>query len=156
MPHKSAHSRADGWRFTTHLLLDFEQNQNCENAHFSRLHHRFTVYVETLCFHRSRPVYSRHMALFRRFTAARRFRTLLANSFLNVPAAHRSDQNWTHLPKIGEVDLSESSIWGRPFRGAKLLYQLMAKNSALLCLERFFSKIGKTAETIKTEFSVLS
>lgn len=129
--------------------------RNCENARFSPLHHRFTVYVETLCFHRSRPVYSLHMALFRRFTAARRFWTFLSNSLLSVPAAYRSDQNWTHLPKIGEVDLSESPIWGRPFRGAKLRCQLMAENSALLCLERFFSKIGKTAEAIKTELSVL-
>ena len=27
----------------------------------------------------------------------------MSNRFLSTPAAHRSDQNWTHLPKIGEV-----------------------------------------------------
>lgn len=77
-------------------------------------------------------------------------------AFLSTPAAYRSDQNWTHLPKIGEISLSESLIFGRPFRGGKIRCQLMAENSALLCLERFFSKIGKTVEAIKTEFSVLS
>lgn len=128
------------------------KTQNCENAHFSRLHHSFTVYVETLCFHRSRPVYSLHMALFRRFTAARRFWTFLSNSLLSVPAAYRSDQNWTHLPKIGEVDLSKSPILGCPFRGGKIRCQMAAENSALFCLKMFFSKIGKTAGLSKLNF----
>ena len=80
----------------------------------------------------------------------------MSNSFLSVPAAYKSDQNWTNLPKIGEIDLSESPILDRPFRGAKLRCQLAAENSALLYLKRFFSKIGKTAGAIKAEFSVLT
>jgi hypothetical protein len=43
-----------------------------------------------------------------------------------------------------------------PFRGGKIRCQLTADFSALLCLERFFSKIEKTAGAIKTQFSVLT
>jgi len=152
MPHKSAHSRAGGGDSPPTFYSILSKAQNCEKANFSPLHHRFTVYVETLCFHRSQPVYSLHMALFRRFTAARRFWTFLSNRFLRTPAAHRSGQNWTNLPKIGEVDLSESPILDRPFRGAKLRCQLAAENSALLCLNGFSQKSEKPPGLSKLNF----
>jgi len=50
----------------------------------------------------------------------------------------------------------DSPILGCPFRGGKIRCQLTADFSALLCLERFFSKIEKTAGAIKTQFSVLT
>lgn len=100
--------------------------------------------------------YHLHRALFRRFTAAWRFWTFLSNNFLSSWRRIDRPQNWTHLPKIGKVCFSDSPIWDRPFRGTKLCCQLTAENSAFLYLKRFFSKIGKTAGAIKTEFSALT
>lgn len=164
MPHKSAHPRAGSGDSPSPFFSKLSKTQNCENTHFSRLHHRFTVCMETLCFHRSStakrfvftcslPVHK--MAFSRRFTAARKFWAFLSNSFLSVPAAYRSDQNWTHLPKIGEVCfLGKSNFWlsfswrknPLPVDGGKFRSPLS---------QDVFLKNRKNRRAIKTEFSVL-
>ena len=122
----------------------------------------FTACTSSLYFHRAptakRSVFTcsslvHKMTLFRRFTAAWRFWTILSNSFLSTPAAHRSSQNWTHRPKIGEVCLSECTILCHPFRGAKLRCQILtAENSALPCLKSFSQKSEKPPGLSKLNF----
>lgn len=175
MPHKSAQTsflcctdfrrhRQGGGDSPPTFCSILSKTQNCENTHFSRLHHRFTVCMETLCFHRSStakrfvftyspPVHK--MAFSRRFTAAGRFWTFLSNSFLSTPAAYRSDQNWTHLPKIGEACFLGKSNFGLSFSWRKIALPVDSGKFRSPLPQEVFLKNRKNRRAIKTEFSVL-
>ena len=101
----------------------------------------------------SPPVHK--MAFSRRFTAAWSYWTILSNSFLNTPAAHRLGQNWTHLPKTGEVDFLRKPDFGPSFWWRKNSLPVDGGKFRSPLSQEVFLKNRKNRRAIKTEFSAL-
>ena len=80
----------------------------------------------------------------------------MSNRFLRTPAAHRSVQNWTHLPKIGDVCFLGQPNFGLSFSWRKIALPVGGGKFRSPLPQWFFAKIRKNAGAIKTEFSTLT
>lgn len=101
------------------------------------------------------PVRHLFIKFSRRFTAAWSYWTILSNSFLNTPAAHRLGQNWTHLPKTGEVDFLRKPNFGPSFWWRKNSLPVDGGKFRSPLSQEVFLKNRKNRRAIKTEFSAL-
>lgn len=77
-------------------------------------------------------------------------------AFLSTPAAHRSVQSWTHLPKIGEVCFLGQPNFGLSFSWRKNPLPVGGGKFRSLLSQDVFLKNRKNRRAIKTEFSVLT
>jgi len=75
---------------------------------------------------------------------------------LRTPAAHRSVQNWTHLPKIGDVCFLGQPNFGLSFSWRKNPLPVGGGKFRSLLSQDVFLKNRKNRRAIKTEFSVLT